>query len=106
VADPLLDRDCALLDGACKCPRGTCKRYDRPPFRVGDRVGLSDQGKRLMGTPRAERRKAGIVLNKARFKDCWRIEWASLSTPEVVHRTNLQSFESPDCRGPPCPCRS
>lgn len=62
-------------------------------LRVGDRVTLSEAGKRLLGPMRALRRIEGVVLNEARFAECWRIEWSRLTTPEVLHRSNLLSCE-------------
>ncbi len=28
IIDPLVDRDCAILDGHCNCLKGFCRRYD------------------------------------------------------------------------------
>lgn len=36
--EALLDLDCAMLDGKCDCPRGTCKKWGKPDLTDEQKV--------------------------------------------------------------------
>lgn len=39
--DPLVDRDCVILDGHCNCLKGFCRKYDSEE-RVREEAGETD----------------------------------------------------------------